>query len=55
MDLNAGNIHGLIKIDYPEIKLNADLFSKDLFSPKLSSNVKGILKAIINDKLELRI
>lgn len=54
-DLHESDIQELLHVDYPENKLDAYSVSKDLFSPKVDSNVKEILSSVIYEELGLRL
>lgn len=45
-DLNQEDIKEIIHIEYPEAKLDTYTVSKDLFSPKVDSNVPDIINRI---------
>ncbi|MCK0179922.1 SOS response-associated peptidase [Flavobacteriaceae bacterium S0862] len=52
-DLNEKDIKDLILEDYPESNLETYAVSKDLFSPKLDSNIEGILDKQVYPELEV--
>ena len=45
-DLNENDIKGILNFNYPEDSLNAYSVSKDLFSPKVNSDVETILEEV---------
>ncbi|MCF1192492.1 SOS response-associated peptidase [Mangrovimonas sp. AS39] len=53
VDLNQGDISSLLTETYPENLLEAYPVSKDLFSPKVDSNVSTILEKVQYEELSL--
>ncbi|WP_417558167.1 SOS response-associated peptidase [Mesoflavibacter zeaxanthinifaciens] len=45
-DLNENDIKGILNFNYPEDSLNVYSVSKDLFSPKVNSDVETILEEV---------
>jgi len=55
MDVSKSNIQELLDLDYPEKELKAYSVSRDLFSPKIDSNVERILDPEVYGDLVLRL
>ncbi|WP_418510951.1 SOS response-associated peptidase [Corallibacter sp.] len=54
-DLNENDIKDILKFTYPEDSLDAYSVSRDLFSPKVDSNVPGIIEREVYDDLQFKI
>lgn len=52
-DLNENDIKGILNFNYPEDSLNAYSVSKDLFSPKVNSDVETILEEVKYEEISI--
>uniref|UniRef100_UPI004047CC18 SOS response-associated peptidase n=1 Tax=Mariniflexile sp. TaxID=1979402 RepID=UPI004047CC18 len=50
--INQGAINGILHTEYPESRLEAYSISKDLFSPKVDSNVESIIDRVEYTELD---